>query len=152
MQSVLAGLFAIGTYMVYPYLASGRAADLASKAYWAFQAAVTVIWLLSMAFLFVDVLVIISKYKSAFEQRKIAHPLVFWICSVVGMVASIWGAVVTFTNPWVPLFSRGDWFKIVLVLSIVSLAVAPIVYVVGSAVAREEPLPPQAEAAAGAGG
>ena len=50
-QSVLAGLFTIGTYMVYPYVASGRAADLASKAYFAFQAAVTVIWLLSMAFL-----------------------------------------------------------------------------------------------------
>jgi len=30
-------------YMVYPpYVASGRAADLASKAYFAFQAAVTV--------------------------------------------------------------------------------------------------------------
>ena len=150
-QSVLAGLFTIGTYMVYPYVASGKAADLASKAYWSFQAAVTVIWLLSMAFLFIDVLVIISKYKDAFEERKLAHPVVFWICSIVGMLASIWGAVVTFTNPWVPLFSRDDWFKVVLALSVISLAFAPIIYVIGSAVARKEPLPPEAGAVAGAG-
>ena len=57
----------------------------------------------------------------------------------------------TFTNPWVPLFSRGDWFKVVLALSVISLAFAPIIYVIGSAVARKEPLPPEAEAVAGAG-
>ena len=78
-------------------------------------------------------------------------PVVFWICSIVGMLASVWGAVVTFTNPWVPLFSRGDWFKVVLALSVISLAFAPIIYVIGSAVARKEPLPPEAEAVAGAG-
>ncbi len=151
-QSVLAGVFAVGTYLVYPYVASGKAADLASQAYFAFQAAVTVIWLLSMAFLFVDVLVIISRYRDTFEQRKVAHPGVFWICSIVGTVASIWGAVVTFTNPWVGLFSRGDWFKVVLALSVISLAVAPVIYVIGSAAARNEPLPPEARATAGAGG
>jgi amino acid transporter len=149
-QSVLAAIFTIGTYMIYPYIASGKAADLASKAYFAFQAAVTVIWLLSMAFLFVDVLVIISKYAEAFAQRRLAHPLVFWICSIVGTIASIWGAVVTFTNPWVPLFSRGDWFWVVLALSLISLAVAPIIYVIGSAVAHKESLPPEAQAVAGA--
>ena len=96
-------------------------------------------------------LVIISKYKDAFEERKLARPVVFWICSIVGMLASIWGAAVTFTNPWVPLFSRGDWFKVVLALSVISLAFAPIIYVIGSAVARKESLPPEAEAVAGAG-
>lgn len=151
-QSVLAGIFTVGTYMVYPYIAGGKAADLASQAYFAFQAAVTVIWLLSMAFLFVDVLVIISKYRDAFEERKVAHPLVFWICSIVGTLASVWGAIVTFTNPWVPLFSQGDWFRVVLALSVISLAAAPIIYVIGSTAARREPLPPEAQRMAGAGG
>jgi glutamate:GABA antiporter len=147
-QTVLASIFTIGTYMVYPYLVKGNAADLASKAYLAFQAAVTVIWLLSMVFLFVDVLVIISRYKTEFEERKIANPSVFWIASIVGMIACAWGAIVTFTNPWsTALFGKGDWFRIVLVLCVVSLAVAPIVYVLGSMNARDEPLPPEAEAA-----
>lgn len=151
-QSVLAGVFTIGTYMVYPYVGGGKSADLASKAYFAFQAAVTVIWLLSMAFLFIDVLVIISKYRTTFAERKVAHPAVFWVCSIVGTVASIWGAVVTFTSPWVGLFSRGDWFRAVLVLTIISVAVAPLVYIIGSAAARAEPLPPEARKAAGAAG
>ncbi|HCG00406.1 MAG TPA: hypothetical protein DEV93_07650, partial [Chloroflexi bacterium] len=112
--------------------------------------AVTVIWLLSMAFLFIDVLIIISKYPDAFQERKIAQPIVFWICSIVGMLASVWGAVVTFTNPWVPLFSKGDWFRVVLLLTVVSVAVAPIVYIVGSNVAKKEELPPEAQAVAGA--
>ncbi|HEX6508929.1 MAG TPA: hypothetical protein VF221_14975, partial [Chloroflexota bacterium] len=110
-------------------------------------AAVTVIWLLSMAFLFIDVLVIISRYDSAFQERRLAHPAVFWVCSIIGTLACIWGAVVTFTSPWVPLFSKGDWFRVVLVLSVVSIAVAPIIYIIGSAVARREPLPPEAQAA-----
>jgi amino acid transporter len=147
-QSVLACLFTIGTYIVYPYIAGGgSAADLASRAYLAFQAAVTVIWLLSMVFLFIDVLVIINRYTVEFEQRKIAHPVVFLIASLVGMLACAWGAIVTFTNPWsTQLFGKGDWFRIVLALSLISLAFAPIAYVVGRAAARDEPLPPEAEA------
>jgi amino acid transporter len=149
-QSVLACLFTIGTYFIYPYVAGGGSAtDLASKAYLSFQAAVTVIWLLSMAFLFVDVLVIINRYKVEFEERKIANPIVFVISSLVGMVACAWGAIVTFTNPWsTQLFGKGDWFHIVLALSLVSLAFAPILYIVGRAAARERPLPPEAESIA----
>jgi amino acid transporter len=138
-QTVLAGLFTIGTYFVYPYvIGGGSAADLASKAYFAFQAAVTVIWLLSMAFLFIDVLIIINKYRDTFEERRIAHPNVFYVCSIVGMVASAWGAIVTFTSPWVGLFGKGDWALVVAILCVVSLAVAPVAYVIGSATARKQ--------------
>jgi glutamate:GABA antiporter len=150
-QTVLASIFAIGTYMVYPYVASGRTLDLASKAYFVFQAAVTVIWLLSMAFLFIDVLVIISKYRGVFAEKKIANPIVFWIASIIGMLASVWGAIVTFTNPWTPLVGKSDWWHVVLFLSVVSLAVAPVVYIIGSNVAKEEQLPPEAQAVASAG-
>jgi amino acid transporter len=150
-QSVLAGIFAVGTYMVFPYVAGGgNHADLASRAYWVFQAAVTVIWLLSMAFLFLDVLVIISRYRAVFEARKLAHPAVFWVCSVVGMVASAYGAIMTFENPWTSIIGKTDWWHVVLLLSAVSVAVAPIVYLIGTRAAREEPLPPEAEAVAGA--
>jgi amino acid transporter len=148
-QTVLTALFTVGTYFVYPYLiGGGNATDLANKAYFAFQAAITVIWLLSMAFLFVDVLIIINKYSGAFKERRLAHPTVFWVCSIVGMLASAWGAVVTFTNPWVALFGKGDWALVVTVLCVVSLAVAPIAYVVGRRTGRAEPLPPEAQTAA----
>jgi amino acid transporter len=148
-QSILAALFAIGVYMVYPYVGSGgNAADLANRAYLLFQAAVTVIWLLSMAFLFIDVLVIISRYRSAFEDRKIAHPLVFWVCSIIGTLATVWGAVVTFTSPWAAnLFGKADWAKGVAVIVIVSLLAVPVIWYLGRAAARNEALPAEAESA-----
>jgi amino acid transporter len=147
-QSVIAGIFVLGTYMVYPYVATGKAAELAAKAYFVFQAAVTVIWLLSMAFLFIDVLVIISRYRGAFEERKLAHPVVFWVASIVGMIACVWGAVVTFTNPWTPLVGRTDWWHVVLFLSVVSVAVAPVIWYLGRAAARDDALPPEARVVA----
>jgi amino acid transporter len=146
-QTVLASIFAIGVYLVYPYaVGGGNAADLANRAYLLFQAAVTVIWLLSMAFLFLDVLVIISKYSSAFEERKIAHPLVFWIASVVGIVATIWGAVVTFTSPWAAnLFSKGDWALGTAVIVVVSLLAVPVIWYLGRAAARGDKLPVESQ-------
>jgi amino acid transporter len=144
-QTILASLFAVGTYLVYPYVASGgSAADLSNRAYFVFQAAVTVIWLLSMVFLFVDVLVIINRYKAEFEERKIAHPSVFIASSIVGSLACAWGAIVTFTNPWTPLVGKGDWFRILVLLCAVSLLAAPILYVLGRSAARQAPLPPEA--------
>lgn len=147
-QSVLAALFAISVYMVYPYVRSGsNAANLANQAYWLFQGATTVIWLLSMAFLFIDVLVIISRYRSAFEDRKIAHPVVFWICSIIGTIATIWGAIVTFTSPFVStLYSKADWAKGVAVICVVSLAAVPVIWVLGRSAARRAALPAEAEA------
>jgi len=140
-QTVLAALFTIGTYMVYPYVVSGKAAELASRAYFVFQAAVTVIWLLSMAFLFIDVLVIISRHTGAFQDRRLAHPAVFWVASIVGTIASIWGAFVTFTNPWTPYVGKSDWWHAVAFLTVISLLVAPVVYVIGTSSARRQPLP-----------
>jgi amino acid transporter len=151
-QSVLTLLFTIGTFLIYPYVVGGgNKTDLASKAYLAFQAAITVIWLLSMVFLFIDVLVIINKYKESFAARKIAHPIVFLVSSFVGIIACAWGAIVTFTNPWAPnLFGKSDWALVVAVLCVVSLLVVPIAYFVGQSTAQGEPLPPEAEVAAGA--
>jgi hypothetical protein len=40
---------------------------------------------------------------------------------------------------------------VVLFLSVVSVAAAPIVYIIGTRVAKEEPLPPEAQAVAGIG-
>jgi amino acid transporter len=148
-QTVISCVFSIGTFMLYPYLIGGGSKlDLASKAYFAFQAAVTVIWLISMVFLFVDVLVIINKYKESFALRKIAHPSVFFVSSIVGIIACGWGAIVTFTNPWTPQFGRNDWALVLAVLCGISILLVPTAYFIGKAVAEDEPLPPEAELAA----
>jgi glutamate:GABA antiporter len=148
-QSVLAAIVTVITFFVYPAIVSGSAADLSSRVYLVFQAAITVIWCLSMVFLFVDVLYVIRKFSAEFEARRIAHPAVFWVCSIIGAIASFFGVWTVFTNPFSAIIGKSDWVYAVLAISLLSLAVIPIVYVVGRRVAHNAPLPPEAEAAAG---
>src|SRR5207244_12342200 len=101
------------------------------------QAAITVIWCISMLFLFVDVLYVIRKFSVEFAERRIAHPAVFWVCSIVGAISSFFGIWTVFANPFsTQLFGEADWWHAVLGIALLSLAVIPIVYLVGTRVAR----------------
>jgi glutamate:GABA antiporter len=144
-QAVLAGIITVVTFAVYPSLVKGSAADLSSRVYLVFQAAITVIWCVSMVFLFVDVLVIIRRFPDAFAARRIAHPALFWICSIVGAVASFFGMWTVFTNPFsTQLFGKSDWWHAVLAVSLASLAIVPLLYLLGTRTSR--PAPTAAEA------
>ena len=55
------------------------------------QAAVTVIWCISIVILFVDILIILRRFQAQFQARRIAHPAVFWACSIIGGLASLVG-------------------------------------------------------------
>jgi amino acid transporter len=151
-QAVLASIVTVITFMVVPYvvLRGGNAADLSSRVYLVFQAAITVIWCVSMVFLFVDILYIMSKFRSEFRERRIAHPAVFWVCSLIGAVSSLFGMWTIFTNPFSPqLFSKADWWHAVLAITVLSLAVVPLIYLIGTSSARSAPLPREAQLADG---
>ena len=149
-QSLLAAVVAVLTFFVYPAVVPGDAGALSSRVYLVFQAAITVIWCVSMLFLFVDILYIIRKFSTEFTARRIAHPAVFWVCSVIGAISSFFGMWTVFANPFAPqLFSKDDWWHAVLGITLVSLAVIPIAYVIGRRVSAEAELPPEAQAAAG---
>src|SRR3984893_4606362 len=150
-QAALASIITVGSFIVFPYLVPGNAADLSSRVYLVFTGATTVIWCSSMVFLFVDVLYVIRKFPAEFAARRIAHPEVVWVWAIVGGSANLHGMWTVFTNPFsTQLFSKADWWHAVLAVAVLSLAVVPILYVVGARSAREAPLPPEAEAAAGA--
>jgi amino acid transporter len=148
-QAVLAAIVTVITFMIYPAVASGDAATLSSRVYLVFQAAITVIWCLSMVFLFVDVLYIIRKYSGVFAERRIAHPAVFWVCSIIGAIASFFGVWTTFTNPYsTQLFGKTDWWHAVAAIAVLSLVAVPILYVIGARTARGASLPPEAQSVA----
>ncbi len=152
LQAVLAGVAAVITFVVVPYAlgGGGAAGDLSSRVYLVFLAAITVIWCVSMLFLFVDILYVIRKFSSVFAQRRIAHPVVFWICSVIGAISSFFGMWTIFTNPFSPqLFSKADWWHAVLLVVVLSLAVVPVLYLIGTRTASSAPLPREAQAADG---
>src|SRR5438874_4089541 len=115
----------------------GGNANLSTGIYIALQAAVTVIWCLSMVFLFVDVLIIRSKYPEEFKREQLVPVGVFFLASIVGAIASAVGIWVTLTGSWnSALISNRDWLLIVGGVAVVSLAVAVVVYLMGIDQAR----------------
>lgn len=142
-QAVLAGIITVIVFMVVPAIVRGDAADLSNRVYLVFQGGITVIWCVSMVFLFVDILYLIRKFPAIFAARRIAHPALFWVCSVIGAISSFFGMWTVFTNPFsTQLFGKTDWWHAVLAIALASLAMVPVLYVVGARTARATPAPP----------
>jgi amino acid transporter len=128
-QSALAILFAALIFLVAPFtLHLWRPADLTTLVYDVLQAALTVIWCISMVFLFGDVVLIRRKYREHFARKQLAPGWVFHLCLVLGVLASSAGVVVIFTNPWVNLLSRSQWDLWLLVLLLVAALCALLTY------------------------
>jgi amino acid transporter len=146
-QAVLAGALTVIVFMIYPLIVSGNAADLSSRVYLVFTGATTVIWCASMVFLFIDILFIIYKFRTQFAASRIAHPAVFWVCSIVGAVANFFGMWTVFVNPFsTQLFGKSDWLKAVVAITAISLAAIPVLYILGARSARSAELPEEAQA------
>ena len=165
-QTIIAGLFTLLAFVVLPSASSGGAAvDVQTRIYDVLQAAVTVIWCVSMVVLFIDVLIILRRFQSAFEARRLAHPGVFWACSIVGALAALIGIIATLSGSWTPLISNdagtasifgaeiayGTWFWWVGGIAVASMVVGALLYLLGrrteAAARRGDALP-----AAGSGG
>lgn len=130
------------------FLFNGNA-NLSVGIYIALQAAVTVIWCLSMVFLFVDVLIIRSRYPEEFKREQLVPVGVFWAASIAGAVASAVGVLVTLTGGWLldpahklagswnpAVIDNGPWILIVGGVGLASLGVAVVVYLIGLNSAR----------------
>jgi amino acid transporter len=145
-QTIVAALFTLLAFVILPATSSGgRAVDVQTKVYDVLQAGVTVIWCVSMVVLFVDVLIILRRYAAQFEARRLANPAVFWVCSVIGALASLIGIVSTLSGSWTPLISNdsgtvsvlgakisyGTWFWWVGGIAVASMLVGALLYVIG---------------------
>jgi amino acid transporter len=151
-QTVLAALFTVAAFIVVPFAAAAPA-DAQTEVYNVLQAAVTVIWCLSIVVLFVDVLIIVRRYRTQFEARRLASPAVFWVASIVGALASLVGVVSTLSGSWTPLISNdagsfalfgakisyGTWFWLVGGIALASLVVGALLYLLGAGGRRKGP-------------
>lgn len=145
-QTAVAMLFTLLAFIVFPSASGGSSAlNTQTKVYDVLQAAVTVIWCLSMVVLFIDVLIIIRKFLPRFEAARLAHPVVFYACSVIGGLAALVGIVSTLSGSWTPLIANdsgsvsiggatinwGTWFYLVGGIALASLLVAVALYAIG---------------------
>jgi amino acid transporter len=134
LQTGLASVFTIVTFG--PWAQSG---NFPSQVYLVFQAAVTVIWCLSMVLLFADIFLVRRAFPQRFEEVKVASTNLLYACGIVGICASIVGAVVTFKDPWNPdIFSVGSWRLWLAIVGIVSVLAAILIYVVSEFTHRRE--------------
>lgn len=137
-QSIISAFFTVLAFIIAPYtLRAGLTpGNLSTVVYDILQAAVTVIWCVSMVVLFVDVIIIRYKYHEAFTRARLAPDWVFYLCSVLGLIASGVGVYVTFTGPWTSLISYTAWIGWIGGIAVLSLIAGAILFFVGQATIR----------------
>jgi amino acid transporter len=131
-QTVLSSIFVVAIFN--PWVSG----DNNQRAYWLFQAAVTVIWCISMVLLFADVFLVKRAFPEKFEEVRVAHPYVLYASGVIGMLASAFGAYVTFRSPWTGLFSVAHWRLWLAVLCGISVLAAVVIYAISEFMHRRE--------------
>jgi amino acid transporter len=145
-QTIVAILFTLLAFVILPSASGGGSpVDVQTRVYDVLQAAVTVIWCVSMVVLFIDVLIILRRYATEFEASRLANPAVFWVCSVIGALAALIGIVSTLSGSWTPLISNdagtvslfgakisyGTWFWWVGGIAVASMVVGALLYLLG---------------------
>jgi amino acid transporter len=129
-QTVLSSLFVVAIFN--PWVPS----DNTNKAYWLLQAAVTVIWCLSMVLLFADIFLVRRAFPKKFAEVRAAHPYLLYASGVVGAFASAFGAYITFHRPWTAGYTIDHWRLWLGVLCAVSALAAVLIYAVSEFVHR----------------
>ncbi len=121
-QTVLATLV---TFVAFgPWFGSNNT----NKIFWMLQAAVTVIWCISMVLLFADIFLVKRAFPEKFEEVRVAPTPVLFASSLVGIGASILGAVVTFKTPWVTQWTTHSWRVWLAIIVGLSALVAIVIY------------------------
>jgi amino acid transporter len=136
LQTVLSSLFVCAIFN--PWVGGNNT----QKAYWLFQAAVTVIWCLSMVLLFADIFLVKRAFPEKFDEVRVSHPYLLYGSGIIGALASAFGAYVTFRSPWTPLFTITHWRIWLGLLVAVSAAAAIAIYGISEwSRRREAPTP-----------
>jgi hypothetical protein len=71
-QTVLSSIFVVAVFN--PFVGG----DNTQKAYWLFQAAVTVIWCASMVLLFCDIFLVKRAFPALFDEVRVLHPALLY--------------------------------------------------------------------------
>lgn len=144
-QSIISAFFTVLAFIIMPYTlkAGFSASDLSTIVYDVLQAAVTVIWCVSMVILFVDVIIIRQRYHEIFARIRLAPDWVFYLCAAIGAIASFFGVFVTFWSPWTntpqkTLMSTQQWDLWIGGIGVLSLFIGALIFFIGQATIRKD--------------
>lgn len=138
-QSIISAIFTLATFIIAPLATKALTpVQLSSALYFVLQAAVTVIWCVSMVVLFVDVIIIRHRYSETFARVRLAPTWVFYLCAVIGSIASGVGVYVTFTSPWTTYLTENQWVLWIGGFALISLVAGAVFYYLGRAAVKGE--------------
>lgn len=135
-QTIIGISFTAIIFILAP-LSFSKSAEISSVMYNILVASVTIVWCVSTSMLFVDVIIIRHRYRDLFQRIRLAPGWVFYLCSVIGTIASLFGITVIFTSPWTnsayqkPLLTTGQWDIWIASIAAASLLVAVVGFYIG---------------------
>ncbi|MGH2496392.1 MAG: APC family permease [Ktedonobacteraceae bacterium] len=135
-QSMVAvGITAL-MFFVVPYITHlNTPATLSTQIYNVTLAASTLVWAISTAFLFINLMKFYQRDPRSFRLQRIFPMPVIWISVVLGVASCATAIVGTLFFSWIPSYiSNGQWWYIIGGLTVVCLIVAAI----GSMLASSE--------------
>jgi magnesium-transporting ATPase (P-type) len=135
-QAVIAILFTTMAFLVVPYVGSFgvKPSDLSIDVYNVSQATATLVWAVSSAFFFVNMIVFYRRDAQAFRRQRVLPMPVLWLCCVLGPLACLLAIIDTIKNSWIPQISNNQWSLIVSGITVILILVAAL----GSMVANSE--------------
>jgi len=135
-QVIIVIVIAVFTFFVGPLLYNIDPKVLSGQVYNISQATTTVIWCISMIILFLDLPVLLRRFRALFAQKReqlITAPWVLYLACIVGALASLLGIWTTLTQSWnTKLLSNSEWALYVGISALVCLVIG----LIGSAYPR----------------
>ena len=112
-QTIIALTIVACIFLIGPLVFAINAARFSQEVYTVFQATTTVIWCLSMLILFLDLPMLLGRFRTFLASRPdqlIAPRWMLYLCAAGGAMASLVGIWTTFTQSWEPdLISTAHW-------------------------------------------
>ena len=112
-QTSIVLVIALFTYFIAPALYQDQGTILSAQVYNSSQATITVIWCISMLFLFLDLPFLLYKFRKLLAKRpeQLSAPTwVLYLCCIIGGLASLLGIWTTLRYSWdTSLISNGSW-------------------------------------------
>src|SRR5579875_1051077 len=126
-QIIIASAIAIFTYIIGPLLYLGQGVAFSEQVYDVSQATVTIIWCISMVILFLDLPVLLWRFRGFLANRRdqlIAPLWLLYLCSLIGGLASLLGIWTTLSASWDSvLIPSNQWALLVGISVLASLLV-----------------------------
>ena len=115
-QTAIVLVIALFTYFLGPLLYRTEGANLSAKVYNVSQATITVIWCISMIILFLDLPLLLRRFRKLLAKRpeQLNAPIwLLYLCSIVGGLASLLGIWTTLSLSWDSMLIPNEQWTII---------------------------------------